>query len=119
MEKNMGWIEFDALQKSGVIVPVYDAGISNCTIGSEVEFVGKNIKIYRNVIIQGKIIIDSDVTIEDGSRIEGMGYIGEGSVIGCKIKNPQIGRHCIVYGLVTNSTLRDNVYVGNFAEISR
>ena len=81
--------------------------------------IGKNTIIDRGVIIRGKITIGDNVTIEPYIKITGEGYVGNGSLIAHSIHNPQIGKNCTVLGLVTNSTIHDNVYIGEFAEVNR
>ncbi|OGF62924.1 hypothetical protein A2926_02375 [Candidatus Giovannonibacteria bacterium RIFCSPLOWO2_01_FULL_44_40] len=113
MVKRLWWAEWEKLVGEGTLVPVYGASPENCHIEDSVIFFGTNIKIYRNVIIAGRITLAGECVIEDGSRIEGDGYIGFGSRIGCKIKDPKIGKFCKIYGAIVDSVISDWCEIGS------
>src|SRR3989338_4780010 len=102
----------------GGIKFLYGADEHNCYIDSEVE-IGRGTKIWPGVTLDGKIIIGENCEIGKCATIIGDGYIGSGTKIGqgVVLKNPKIGKNCVIDGLVIESEIGDNCEIGKFAEI--
>ena len=115
------WPEWSKLKSDRVIIPVYGANPENCYLDTDVEFFGKNITIYPNVRVTGKIRLDDNVTLKDGSILEGEGYIGSGAIIGpfCELIGPEIGRDCIIEGQIIDSQIGEDCEIGRPAQIKR
>lgn len=79
--------------------------VKNYLLKSITSLQGENIKLGKNVIIEGQVFIGDNVTIMDGATIKGPCFIGNNSYIG------------------SNSLLRDgvdveeNCVVGSFMEV--
>ena len=66
---------------------------------SKETIIGKNVKIYPNVFIEGKCKIGDNTIIYPGSFIV----------------DSEIGENCIIkYSNITNSKIGNNVVVGNY-----
>jgi UDP-N-acetylglucosamine diphosphorylase/glucosamine-1-phosphate N-acetyltransferase len=78
-------------------------------IGFEKIYVGKNVAIYPNVVIDashGPVVIDDGVTVMSQSVIQGPAYIGKNSIvkIGAKIYHETtVGEVCKVGGEIENA----------------
>lgn len=69
---------------------------------SKETIIGKNVKIYPNVFIEGKCKIGDNTTIYPGSFIV----------------DSEIGENCTIkYSNITNSKIGNNVVVGNYSTI--
>ena|SRR3989344_3260984 len=117
MEKQKA--EWNRLNADGVDgVTFIDDAHKTCYIGSQCH-IGEGTIVHPGVTIKGNVVIGKRCTIEKSVTIEGVGYVGDDSVIGSNIKNPHIGQRCMVKGQVFDSTIGDDCAVGFFADINR
>ena len=73
--------------------------------------IGKRVKIAKNSLTSGPVIIENDVKIFENAKIVGPAYIGKGTIIGNNsvVRESMIGANCVI-GFSTEIT---RSYVGN------
>ncbi len=74
-------------------------GIKNYLFKNIKKSIGKNVKIAKSAEIIGKVIIQDEVEIMEGSRIKGPCFIGKDSIIGNNVvlrSNADIGENCVI-----------------------